>query len=82
MSVYGASVTKLIEEFEKLPSIGHKSAERLAFYLMHRSEAEVEAFANAVIEARRGLKFCSVKILPGMNALSARELFVSFLMWI
>ena len=60
MSVYGASVTKLIEEFEKLPSIGHKSAERLAFYLMHRSEAEVEAFANAVIEARRGLKFCSV----------------------
>ncbi len=60
MSVYGASVTKLIEEFEKLPSIGHKSAERLAFYLMHRSEEEVEAFANAVVEARRGLKFCSV----------------------
>ncbi len=60
MSVYGASVTKLIEEFEKLPSIGHKSAERLAFYLMHRSEAEVEAFAAAVVAARRGLKFCTV----------------------
>ena len=60
MSVYGASVTKLIEEFEKLPSIGHKSAERLAFYLMHRSESEVEAFAGAILEARRGLKFCSV----------------------
>lgn len=60
MSVYGASVTKLIEEFEKLPSIGHKSAERLAFYLMHRSEAEVEAFAQAVVSARRELKFCTV----------------------
>lgn len=60
MSVYGASVTKLIEEFEKLPSIGHKSAERLAFYLMHRSEEEVEAFAEAVVTARRGLRFCSV----------------------
>ena len=60
MSVYGASVTKLIEEFEKLPSIGHKSAERLAFYLMNRSEAEVEAFADAIVEARRGLKFCSI----------------------
>ena len=60
MSVYGASVTKLIEAFEQLPSIGHKSAERLAFYLMHRGEAEVEAFAQAVVEARRGLKFCTV----------------------
>ncbi len=60
MSVYGASVTKLIETFERLPGIGHKSAERLAFYLMHRSEAEVEAFAQAMVDARRGLKFCSV----------------------
>lgn len=60
MSVYGASVTKLIEEFEKLPSIGHKSAERLAFYIMHRSQEEVEAFADALVSARRGLCFCSV----------------------
>lgn len=60
MSIYGASVTKLIEEFEKLPSIGHKSAERLAFYIMHRSQEEVEAFADALVSARRGLCFCSV----------------------
>lgn len=60
MSVYGASVTKLIEAFERLPGIGHKSAERLAFYLLRRSEAEVESFAQTVVDARRGLRFCSV----------------------
>lgn len=60
MSVYGASVTKLIEEFEKLPGIGHKSAERLAFFMMRRSPEEVEAFASSVVRARKSLKFCSV----------------------
>lgn len=60
MSVYGASVTRLIEEFEKLPGVGHKSAQRLAFYMMGRTEKEVEDFAAAVVNARRQLRFCSV----------------------
>ena len=44
MGVYGASVTKLIEQFEKLPGIGRKSAQRMAFYLLGRTEQEAEEF--------------------------------------
>ena len=44
MSVYGASVTKLIEKFESLPGVGHKSAERMAFFLLRKSEEEVKDF--------------------------------------
>lgn len=60
MSIYGASVTKLIEQFEKLPSIGHKSAQRLAFYILNRPQEEVEEFAKALVEGRRSIKLCSV----------------------
>lgn len=60
MSIYGASVTKLIEQFEKLPSIGHKSAQRLAFYILGRPEEEVEEFARALVEGRKSLKLCRV----------------------
>ncbi len=60
MGVYGASVTKLIEAFERFPTIGHKSAQRLAFYLLQMSREEVRAFADAVVTAREELRFCSV----------------------
>ena len=60
MSVYGASVTKLIEKFESLPGVGHKSAERMAFFLMRKSEDEVKDFAEAIFEARKQLKFCTI----------------------
>ncbi len=60
MSVYGASVTKLIEKFESLPGVGHKSAERMAFFLLRKSEDEVRDFAEAIFDARKHLRFCSV----------------------
>ena len=60
MSVYGASVTKLIEKFESLPGVGHKSAERMAFFLLRKGEDEVKDFAKAIYDARMQLKFCSV----------------------
>ena len=60
MSVYGASVTKLIEKFESLPGVGHKSAERMAFFLLRKSEDEVKDFAEAIFDARKQLKFCTV----------------------
>ena len=60
MSVYGASVTKLIEKFESLPGVGHKSAERMAFFLMRKSEDDVREFAQAIYDARKQLKFCTV----------------------
>lgn len=60
MSVYGASVTKLIEQFEKLPGIGHKSAQRMAFYVLGRTQEEADEFAEAIKTARKELKYCKI----------------------
>ncbi|MBQ8165049.1 MAG: recombination protein RecR [Clostridia bacterium] len=60
MALYAATVVKLIEEFEKLPGIGHKSAQRIAFHLLEQPEEKVKAFAEAMVKARAGLKYCEV----------------------
>ena len=57
---FSASIEKLIEEFEKLPSIGHKTAVRLAFHVLNLPTEEAKQFANVIVEAREKLKFCSV----------------------
>lgn len=57
---FSASIEKLVEEFERLPSIGHKTAVRLAFHILNSSLEDAEKFANAVVEARKNLKYCSV----------------------
>ena len=59
MSAYSPSIEKLIESFERLPSIGHKTAQRLAFYMLDVSEQEALDFTNAIINAKKSLKFCS-----------------------
>ena len=46
MSLYAPSIEKLIESFEKLPSIGHKTAQRLAFYMLDLSNDEVKEFTD------------------------------------
>ena len=51
---------KLVDEFEKLPGIGHKTAQRLAFHVLKLSEAKVEGLANAILEAKKKTRFCSV----------------------
>ena len=58
-SVFPPSIEKLIEEFEKLPSIGSKTATRLAFYVLEQSEDEIKEFADAMVDAKKNLKFCS-----------------------
>ena len=60
MALYADSVARLIEQFEKLPGIGHKSAQRVAFHLLNQNPAVVEQFAKTMVEARKSLKFCSV----------------------
>ena len=60
MSVYGASVTRLIEQFEKLPGVGHKSAQRMAFYLLGRTQQEADDFAEAIKTARKELRYCKI----------------------
>jgi len=57
---FSASIEKLVEEFEKLPSIGHKTAVRLAFHILNSSVEDAEKFANAIVDARKNLKFCSI----------------------
>ena len=57
---YAESVTKLIDEFKRLPGIGHKTAQRLAFHILRVSEADVERFAEALREVKRRIIYCSV----------------------
>jgi recombination protein RecR len=57
---YAEPVTNLIDEFKRLPGIGHKSAQRLAFHVMRMPEADVERFVNALAEVKRRIVFCSV----------------------
>ena len=59
MSYYSPSIEKLIENFEKLPSIGHKTAIRLAFHMLDLNEENTEEFINSIIEAKKNLKYCS-----------------------
>ncbi len=59
MSYYSPSIEKLIESFEKLPSIGHKTAARLAFYILNSSEEETNEFINSIKNAKANLKYCS-----------------------
>ena len=59
MSYYSPSIEKLIESFEKLPSIGHKTAVRLAFYVLNSSEEETNEFVSSIINAKKSLKYCS-----------------------
>ena len=59
MSIYSPSIEKLIEAFEKLPSIGHKTAARLAYHMLNSSEEEINNFVNAITNAKKNLKYCS-----------------------
>ena len=59
MSYYSPSIEKLIEAFQKLPSIGEKSAVRLAFYILNSSEEETNKFIQSIEDAIMNLKFWS-----------------------
>lgn len=60
MDFYPVAIEKLIEEFAKLPSIGYKTAQRLTLHVLNLPKEEVEGFANALIQARGTIKYCSV----------------------
>lgn len=58
--LYTKPLARLIEELEKLPGIGPKSAQRLAFHLIKQSTQSVQNLATALVEAKAQIKFCSV----------------------
>ena len=60
MEYFPAPLEKLVEQFASLPGIGGKSAQRLAFHVLSLSDAEAEAFAGAILEAKRTVTCCPV----------------------
>lgn len=57
---YAEPVTRLIDEFKRLPGIGHKSAQRLAFHLLRVPVEEADRLASAIREVKEKIIFCSV----------------------
>ena len=55
-----APLARLIQEFYKLPGIGPKSAQRLAYYLLRMPSAEAHALADAIVEVKERITLCSV----------------------
>lgn len=60
VNYYGDPITTLIEEFSKLPGIGGKSAQRLAFHIIRQSEERARSLATAIIEAKENVRYCSL----------------------
>ncbi|QNU66688.1 recombination protein RecR [Ruminiclostridium herbifermentans] len=60
MDYYAVPIAKLVEEFQKLPGIGHKSAQRLAFHIINLPNEKVQGLANSILEAKQKTKYCSV----------------------
>ncbi len=60
MKQYPRPLAKLINEISKLPGIGSKSAQRLAFHIIDMEAEETERLAEAIVSAKRQLKYCSV----------------------
>lgn len=59
MNYYAAPIARLIEEFSKLPGIGRKTAQRLAFHVLNMGETDVSNLSQAIVEAKRKTKYCS-----------------------
>ena len=58
--LYTASFSKLIEVFQKMPGVGHKSAVRMAYHILSLSEDETENIVNAIKDAKQKIHYCSV----------------------
>ena len=58
--IYPKHIAALIEQFQKFPSVGPKSAQRMAFFLLRMSKFEVENFAKTIIEAKENTKTCEI----------------------
>lgn len=56
---YIESIARLVNEFSKLPGVGKKTAERYAYFVINGTNENAENFANAIISAKKNVKFCS-----------------------
>ena len=60
MFSFAPPLVRLIEELSKLPTVGPKTAQRLAFYMLAMPAEDAEALASAILEAKRRIRYCSV----------------------
>jgi len=60
MQSFIAPIDRLVEEFAKLPGVGRKTAQRLAFHILDRREEDVRRFAQTMVDAKRQVHYCSV----------------------
>lgn len=58
MDYYSSYISKLIEELSKLPGVGTKSAQRLAFHIINRPMEEVKGLADAIVHAKEKVRYC------------------------
>ena len=58
MDYYSNQISRLIKEFSRLPGIGNKSAQRLAFHVINMPVEQVEGLANAIVDARKNVRYC------------------------
>lgn len=58
MDYYSSQISRLIEELSRLPGIGPKSAQRLAFHIVNRPIEEVRGLSDAIIQAREHVRYC------------------------
>ncbi len=58
MNYYSTQITNLIDELRRLPGIGGKSAQRLAFHIINMPEEHVEHFAKVLVDARKNIRYC------------------------
>ena len=58
--LYTASFSKLIEVFQKMPGVGHKSAVRMAYYILSLSEQEAQEVVSAITDAKQKMHYCSL----------------------
>lgn len=60
MDYYALPIANLIEQFSKLPGIGKKTAQRLAFYVLEMEDIEAERLSHAITDAKERIKLCSI----------------------
>ena len=60
MKSYAKPLSNLISELSKLPGIGGKTAQRLAFHILSLSEVQAQGLAEAIVSAKKNMKYCSV----------------------
>jgi recombination protein RecR len=60
MSRFAEPMTRLIDELKKLPGVGNKSAQRLAFHILRSSDEDAQALASAIHDVKASLRLCSI----------------------